>query len=546
MSLKRQGISPIPERTADIARAAFPKGNIYMQMRDEFGSIYTDDIFADLYPQDGQSAIPPWQLALITVMQFAENLSDRQTADAVRDRIAWKYALSLELTDSGFDFSVLSEFRGRLVENEAGNRLLDTLLTLLKERGLIKKRGQQRTDSTHVLAAIRKINQLEMVGETLRNALNNLAVVSPDWLREWVPEDWYDRYSNRMEQYRLPKSAKERHVMAETIGEDGYQLLRMVYTDDTPAWLQEVPAVETLRQVWLQQYWLDDGCIRKRELDNMPLVNQWIQSPYDIEARYCTKRNTGWVGYRVHLTETCDEKSPRIITQVMTTAATEQDNVALDDIQVDLQSKDLLPKQHIVDAGYVNTKNLINSEQRYKIDLVGPAPKDTSWQARDEQGLDVTKFTIHWEERQVICPAGETSKAWYDRRDRHKEPIIHIIFELESCGNCVQRVNCTRGKGARTLKLRPQERHEALQTARQREQSEEFKEIYRKRAGVEGTISEGVRDQGLRRTRYVGLKKTHFQSLATATAVSLTRTLSWLNEIPLAATRKSHFVRLAA
>ena len=168
MSLQAQPIPPIPELTVRIARAAFRKGNVYMQLRDLLGTFFTDDQFADLYPADGQPAYAPWRLALVSVMQFAENLTDRQAADAVRSRIDWKYALSLELTDEGFDFSVLSEFRQRLVAPEAGERLLNEMLTQFTQAGLLSSGGTQRTDSTHVLASVRALNRLELVGRTLQ------------------------------------------------------------------------------------------------------------------------------------------------------------------------------------------------------------------------------------------------------------------------------------------------------------------------------------------------------------------------------------------
>src|SRR5882724_6327165 len=155
MSLQVQPIPAIPEITAAIAHRAFRKGNVYMQMRDVLGTFFHDDQFAELYPTDGQPAYAPWRLALVSVMQFAENLSDRQAADAVRSRIDWKYALSLELTDEGFDFSVLSEFRQRLLEHEVGERLLETMLEHFKRAGLLRAGGRQRTDSTYVLASVR-------------------------------------------------------------------------------------------------------------------------------------------------------------------------------------------------------------------------------------------------------------------------------------------------------------------------------------------------------------------------------------------------------
>ena len=221
MSLHPQEIPPVPEETARVARAILPQGNRYLLLREELGTIYSDELFADVYPRLGQPAEQPWRLALVTVMQFMENYTDRQAAEAVRTRIDWKYVLSLELTDPGFDFSVLSEFRTRLPESEQGERLLTALLEQCRARGWLKARGKQRTDSTHVLAAIRTINRLECAGETLRAALNDLAVVAPDWLRSQVPSEWHERYDSRIEEYQLPKEATKRQAMAEQIGADG-------------------------------------------------------------------------------------------------------------------------------------------------------------------------------------------------------------------------------------------------------------------------------------------------------------------------------------
>lgn len=194
MTLHPENIGPIPEETIRVARAAFPKGNNYMRMRDELGTLYTDDDFADLFPRCGQLALAPWRLALITIMQFAEGLSDRQAADAVRARIDWKYALGLELTDPGFDFSVLSEFRARLQAGEAEERILERMLDHFRAGNLLKARGRQRTDSTAIVAAIRVLNRLELVGETMRQLVNVLANVAPDWVKQVMLPAWSERY----------------------------------------------------------------------------------------------------------------------------------------------------------------------------------------------------------------------------------------------------------------------------------------------------------------------------------------------------------------
>src|SRR5215211_1042328 len=224
MSLKPSPIEPVPEETARIARAAFRKGNPLLRLRDEFGAIFADADFADLFPKRGQPGLAPWRLALVTLLQFRESLADRQAAEAVRARIDWKYVLGLELTDPGFDASVLCEFRTRLVEGGAEERLLHKLLDRCRELGLLKARARQRTDATHVLASIRALNRLELVGETLRAALNELATLAPDWLRGVASEVWYKRYARRVEDDRLPRTMAEREAYARTVGEDGFVL----------------------------------------------------------------------------------------------------------------------------------------------------------------------------------------------------------------------------------------------------------------------------------------------------------------------------------
>jgi transposase len=225
-----------------------------MQMRDTLGSIYHDEQFADLFPSRGQPAEAPWRLALVTVFQFLERLPDRQAADAVRSRLDWKYALSLELTDPGFDHTVLSEFRSRLVSHGAEDRLLEIMLALFQERGWLKARGRARTDSTHVLAKVRALNRVELVGETLRAALNVLAIVAPDWLRAHALPEWVDRYDHPSKDDLMPRKKAEQETLVARIGQDGAALLRAIDLADAPVWLREIPAVEVLRRVWIQNY----------------------------------------------------------------------------------------------------------------------------------------------------------------------------------------------------------------------------------------------------------------------------------------------------
>lgn len=536
----------IPEETVRVAGAAFPKGNVYMRMRDELGPLYKDSEFAELFSNCGPQGIAPGLLALVTVMQYAEGLSDRQAAEQVGARIDWKYALGLELTAPGFDNSVLSEFRTRLVEGSLEEKLLDDMLAAFRERGWVKARGRQRTDSTHALAAIRTLNRLECVGEMMRYALNTLAAVEPEWLKARIPVEWVDRYAKRFEQYRLPDSKTKRQALAETIGADGAQLLEAIYAPDAPAWLRHVPAVETLRQVWVQQYEVQADHFRWRAAGNLPPAALMIQSPYDPEARYSTRRSTAWTGYMVHLTESCDDDAPRVITHVETTPAPEPDGQVTETIHAALADKGLSPSEHIVDGGYIDAELVTEARQTYQTDLVGPVSPDTSWQARTPEAYDLSHFAIDWEQQTATCPQGRVSQVWSTSQDRGNE-VIHVRFAAADCADCPARQLCTRSeRGPRSLKLRAQAQHIVLQDARLRQTTDEFKQAYAIRAGIEGTLSQGTRAFGLRNARYIGLPKTHLQHVITATAVNFTRLAAWLDERPLAQTRTSRFAALMA
>jgi transposase len=545
MSLRPEEIPPVPAETCRVAQAAFPRGNIYMRMRDELGAIYDNQLFISLFPARGQPAESPWRLALTTVMPFAEGLSDRQAADAVRRRIDWKYALSLEWTDPGFDHTVLSEFRTRLLAGQAELWLLDTFLARVRERGLLKVRGRQRTDSTHVLAAIRVLNRLERVGETLRAALNSLAIVAPVWLQALAPLEWYDRYSRRVENYHLPKTEEARKALAAVIGADGQTLLRAIAAAAEQPWLQEGPAVKMLQQVWAEQYIEVNGHLSWREVKDMPSPAELVASPYDPEARYSTKREVEWVGYKVHLTETCETDTPQMIVNVETTPATTPDDHMVKRVHASLEPRDLLPTEHLVDKGYTDSQVLVESQRRDGVTLIGPVADDPSWQARTGTGFDKSQFRVDWEHQIVTCPMGKQSISWLPHTYPKHGMTWEVRFARKDCTPCPHRAQCTKAKQEpRIVGLQAREPYEALQAARPRQTTEEFRQQYAPRAGIESTHAQGIRRCGLRQARYVGLAKTHFQHLATAAALNFVRLGEWLTGTPLAKTRCSPLATL--
>jgi len=547
MSLHPHATYPVPEDTQRVAHAAFPHGNLYIQVADHLGNIYHDAQFAALFPTRGQPAEAPARLALATILQFAEDLSDRQAAEAVRSRIDWKYVLGLELTDPGFHHTVLSEFRTRLVTREEESLLLEALLTLARAQGLLKSRGRQRTDSTHVVAAIRVLNRLERVGETLRAALNSLAVVGPVWLQALVPPEWYDRYSHRVENYHLPKTEAARQALAAVIGADGQTLLHAIDAAVDQPWLQQIPAVKTLRQVWTEQYIAVNGQLGWREVKDMPSPADLIASPYDTEARYSTKREVEWVGYKVHVTETCDADTPHLIVNVETTPATTPDDHMVKPIHVSLEQRDLLPAEHLVDKGYTDSQVLVESPQTYAVTLIGPVADDPSWQARAGTGFDKSQFLVDWERKVVTCPMGKESISWLPNTYPKNGMTWEVRFARKDCTPCPHRAQCTRAKKEpRLLGLQAREQYEALQDARKRQTTEAFRRQYAPRAGIESTHAQGIRRCGLRHARYIGLAKTHMQHMATAAALNFVRMGEWLAGTPHAKTRCSPFAALKA
>ncbi len=557
MSLHPHVIEPVPDETARVAHAAFPKGHPYLTFRDVLGTIFQDEDFAALFPAWGQPGLPPWRLALVTLMQFRENLADRQAAEAVRARIDWKYLLSLELTDPGFDFSVLSEFRDRLLAGSAEELLLEKLLERCRALGLLTARGQQRTDSTHVLAAIRVLNRLELVAETLRAALNAVAAVAPDWLQAVTPLAWYERYSRRIEESRLPKDKAEREAYAQMVGEDGFRFLDLLETPAAPAGLRELPRMEALRRTWQRHYERTARApaspgeppeyeVRFKASRDLPPAAEGIESPYDVEARYRHKRDTAWTGYMVHVSETCEPTAPHLLTHVHTTPATVHEAQCTTPIQQALVDKDVPPRDHFVDAAYISAELLVRSRDDHDITLRGPTRPSQGWQMQVAGAYTIEQFTVDWERQQVCCPQGQWATSWHERVEPDGAPYIIASFSRHDCQACPARPLCTQARQqGRRLRLPPQDQYEALTAARAWYASEEGSERYKQRAGVEGTLSQGVRAFGLRRTRYWGVAKTHLQHVATAAAINIDRIVAWLDERPRAQTRTSRFAALA-
>jgi transposase len=561
MPVQPQPWPEVPAETARVARGAFRKGgSLAIRTRDELGSWYGDADFAGVYPVRGKPGISPAQLAMVTVLQFTENLTGRQAADAVRGRVDWKYCLGLELADEGFDASVLTGFRERLAGGGAERVLFDRLLDLVRQRGLVRAGGRQRTDSTHVLARIRDLNRLELAGETVRAALEALAAAAPGWLGTVTGASWQRACGQRTGNWRLPESQAARDELAVQYGRDGYWLLEAVHGPGAPGWLAELPAVQVLRRVWIQQYYREAGedgekVIRREEREHgLPPGTGRLASPYDTGARYGEKHGMGWTGYKGHLTETVSDPAgddpvtgrpafPNLVTDVQTTHAAVPDVVMTGAVHDSLEAGGLLPGEHAADSGYVPADLLVASKLR-GITLPGPLPADHSQQAR-AGGYTAGDFAIDWDRRQATCPQGAVSSKWTPLRKRDGKQAISVRFPAATCRTCPARDKCTTAKWTgRQLFLRPRQIHEAVAAARAGQGTRQWKERYRARAGVEGTMAQATCVTGIRHARYLGLDKTRLEHIAAATAINVIRLDAWYTGTPIDRTRTTHLQRV--
>jgi transposase len=567
MCLKPKPLSPIPQETRHLAQQLYAPDHPLRRLGEEYADFVRDEDFIDLYSHTGQPALSPWLLALVTVLQAMEHCSDRLAAEMVRSRIDWKYALHLPLAYPGFDPSVLCEFRQRLVAHQAQRRIFDALLQRFKDKGLLKGRAVQRTDSMAIMTSVRELNRLELVMETLRLALEAIAKADLHWIRSHVPAQWLETYGSWTQGERLIRetgalaATETRRLILQT-GQDGFALLDALEAADGAA-LRSLNAVVLLRTVWSQQYQRTDLHTSVTPLDGTGVQHERLAepseepgatpkdaqpaslqlqpasaiddgqrrhilvTPHDPQARRATKRGLFWNGYKLHLTETAAEDAPLVITDLEVGAAAAYDCHALAAIQERLHTRDLLPATHLADAGYVNGPTLHHSQERH-VELLGPVPADTYGTFRQERIWAAEAFEIDVENRHATCPGGHSNRRWsvYHRSGGEDRDLIALLWDKQVCQRCPLKNRCLpAGQSHRVLRL---SRYYTLLTARRREQkTPAFRERYRRRAGVEATFSHLVNVQGARRTPYRGPDKTLGYYAALATAVNLRRVVAW-------------------
>jgi len=518
MSLQWQLSREVPEDMAAIGRVILSEGNPYRQIGDRFDELFPEEsVFAPMYAETGRGVISPLLLSLVTVFQMLEKVPDRTAAEMVSTRLDWKYALHLPLLYTGFHFTDLYAFRVRLLEHGQERLLFDQILAKLKALGLIKARGKMRTDSTHLLAVVHRLTQLELVTECLRVALVAATEVAAPWCEQALPQTFREAYSQRQWEYGLSDS--EVKARLGRAGKDGFWFLAQV-EQSAPAVVRQLPEVDRLRQVLEQQFPQGpDGPAAKR-----PTGREVIETPHEVEARYATKRGQGWIGYKIQVTETCDDDRPHLIVDLEPTGALSNDSPELANIQARLEKQGTVPGEQQVDQGYMSGANLVKSAEQ-GIHLVGVPLADT----QGPPGFRQADFRIDPQTRQAVCPAGQSSTIWSERwRHEKQPPAILIRFAARTCQHCPFFGQCTTSRHGRSLTLNPY--RAALEARRAEANTKAFQERLHLRAGIEATISELVRKHGLRDARYRGQAKIRLQAYFTAVAVNLKRLIPWLSQ----------------
>ncbi|MDV9198576.1 transposase [Streptomyces sp. Wh19] len=436
---------------------------------------------------------------------------------AVRCRIDFKYALGLELEDPGFHHSVLSDFRDRLAEGDRADRLLGLALTRIRRAGLLKGRGTQRTDSTHILSAARELTRLELVTEAVRAVLEAMAHHAPEVLDELVTAEWAERYGRPVRLCSQPSHPVARLAQVSADARELLGRLHVRFPDSA------LPAqAEVLRQILVQHFLVDGrGRFRPRtERDGRPPSRVRIESPHETEARWTRRGDTRWTGYLVHVTETCDAKRVNVITDVAT-AVSGADSQALPGIHARLRRLRLLPGKHLVDGGCTSVAGMDDAARLHRVTLIGPLPPSTTPQHRAGDGFGRENFIIDFDRREVTCPNGQVSGNWKDLPAQDPTSAT-VRFDAPQCGRCPEQAKCTPG-AFRSLYFPTRRLHELQVKNRADQQDPDWRRLYGLRSGAEGSIEEFVDGHRGRRCRYRGLAKTHVQHVLTALAINVER-----------------------
>jgi transposase len=473
--------------------------------------------------ENGRPAVDPVLLCGVTLLQFMEKAADRSASEHVVYHLGWKYALDLELDYEGFHSTVLVYFRDRLEHNKAERLIFDGIVKLLVELGLVKKKGKQRLDSTHIVGYVKAMSLLECAMETLRLALEDL---EQEVGRKKRPAFWdrqWELYVESKLDWRLGKTERDRRYRQ--CGQDTRELLEWLDRNDPK--LTERQAVKLLRRVFGEQFEMIEG--KPEPLTQRP--SRAVQNPHDPDAHYADKGTKQWIGYKVHVTETVDPEEPikkkgepaeHFITEILTTEAAQNEMAGLTEtLKREKQHHEITPQAIYTDAGYVTENTLTQAEQN-GIELLGPTRPDPHKGAYNTDG-----FHVDVDKRQAVCPQGKLSTQCSRIKDNYQGTEYYRLEWGNQCDSCPVQKQCTRShSGRRTVVVGL--RHDLVEQRRQEMTEAGFSKSMHPRNGIEGTHSELVRGHGMRRTKYRGLSRVGLSNYFMGAACNVKRYLNLL------------------
>ena len=464
---------------------------------------FDDADFACMYEEGGRYPISPSLLASITILQYMFKISDRVAVDNTVRRRDWRIALGRNDQWDGFDPSVLCNFRKRLIAHGMERELFETVLDRLRELRLLSKRRRLRVDATHLVADVAVLSRVDSIREAIRIVVCGLHRMKPTLER-------------RPEFARLLDVYGQEVWLGQSKGSDG-ELTQLAL--DGQALLEicggrPVKGKEVLAKMLQENFvFPEDGPPEPLDKDQRP--DDRILTPHEPDARAGKKGDKIWTGDKVHFVETADEDQPNFIVDVMSTDPRVEDSTVLE--QVAQRAKFIVPdaEQLLADGGYASATNT-RRVAAAGIDLVAP-PRGSNSHGR----LPVSEFNLDFERRIATCPAGHDSTYW-----RPNGRQFSIRFDAGTCAACPLRSECTTSPRGRSLGISID--YQQLTIDRERAATDEFKDLYKKRASIEATISHLVRDCGLRRSRYRSGPKRALHAIFAATALNVRRLLHWL------------------
>ena len=486
---------------------------------------FTDKDFEDCYSTKGRNAISPAFLACVTLLQFRENLSDPEAAEAVIRRLDWKIALHLRLRENvSFDSSTLCNYRKRLKENDKMSLIFDKVVGLAQEKGFIKKRSKQRIDATHIISHVNRISTTDLLFRTVKCVVEEIEKKDPDYYEKELPEHIKERYSQRFSSFGMSKE-KRGEKLAEIV-EDGLylkSLLEKVSSEE----LVDMEQLEIMETIFEENVKISRKEIEERifvEVEEIQTPKQTIFDPRDPSIKLGKKGKKSWVGSKCHVVETADKGKINFLTDMIYQKSNEDDSQIHDKVKEGNERTGLHPEKLYADTKYISGAAIRDySENEQK--LMGYSQDGRSKRPED---FKVSQFSVDMNTQTAICPAGQESV----KSSVLKNGKINIYFSSTVCGACSFFQDCVNANRKtkltkRVLTVGPD--HAFIQERRIEQKTDNFKKEMRVRSQIEGTISEATRFLGLRNAKYKGEAGHKLQFYLTGAALNVKRLIKALN-----------------